>query len=158
MIKLEEEVGRLLKKEKLSIAVAESCTGGLLGYLITAVPGSSDYFKGGVIVYQNELKERFLSVPAGVLEKHGAVSSQTAGHMAKGIRKKAKADIGVAVTGVAGPKGGTVKKPVGLVYIALATKEGTESRAFRFSGDRRTIRSRSAKKALSLVRDYLNSR
>jgi PncC family amidohydrolase len=158
MIKLEERVGRLLKKEKLSIAVAESCTGGLLGYLITAVPGSSDYFKGGVIVYQNELKEKFLAVPGAVLRKHGAVSCETARYMAGGIRRKAKANIGVAVTGVAGPKGGTVKKPVGLVYIALSTKEGTESQAFHFSGDRKTIRSRSAKKALSLIRDYLNSR
>lgn len=157
MIKLEEKVGHLLKKKRLSIAVAESCTGGLLGSLITAVPGSSDYFRGGVIAYQNELKRKFLAVPGDVLEKQGAVSSETAAYMAEGIRKKTKADIGVSITGIAGPEGGSRKKPVGLVYIALSTKKKTESFAFRFSGDRKTIRSQSARKALFLVGDYLNS-
>jgi nicotinamide-nucleotide amidase len=154
-MKIEERVGELLRNRGLSLSIAESCTAGYLGYLITNVPGSSDYFNGGVIVYSDRFKERFLSVPKDILKKFGAVSAETAELMAEEIRKKGGADIGLATTGIAGPDGGNDIKPVGLVYIAMATEKGTESKAFHFSGDRKAVRSKSARKALSIVRDYL---
>lgn len=157
-MRVEERVANLLKKKGLTLAVAESCTGGYLGYLITNVPGSSAYFKGGIVSYSNGLKQRLLSVSEEILESSGAVSPEVAKLMAEGARKRGEADLGLSITGIAGPAGGTKKKPVGLVYIALATGRETECRPFHFSGDRRAIRAKSARKALSILRDYLKDK
>ena len=129
-----------LKEYGLTLATAESCTGGMLGEVLTQVPGSSEYYLGGVISYSNDLKAGFLGVQQETLEKHGAVSKNTAMEMAKGIREKAKADLGISITGIAGPGGGSLEKPVGLVYIGLATQRGVEARKFQFHGSRDSIR------------------
>lgn len=153
---LEEEVGSLLRAAGLKIAVAESCTGGLLGQRITSVSGSSEYFLGGVIAYSNEIKNRVLGIGNDVLRREGAVSETVAIQMATSVRGRFMADIGVGVTGIAGPLGGSKDKPVGLVYIALA--DGRRCRVCRFDirGKRRnTIRDLSAKGALEMVRDFL---
>lgn len=141
---------------KLRLAVAESCTGGLLGERLTAVPGSSDVFLGGVIAYDNALKTGLLGVSAEDIGRHGAVSEQVARKMAAGIRQKTGADVGVSVTGIAGPGGGTPEKPVGLVWIAV---DGTEARArqFHIVGDRAEIRQRAAQAALEMVRRALSN-
>jgi PncC family amidohydrolase len=154
-MKIEDTVGELLKKKGLSISIAESCTGGLLGYLITNVPGSSKYFKGGIVAYSDQLKEKFLYIPKESIEKFGSVSPEVAKSMAEEIRKNGEADLGLAITGIAGPGGGSKMKPAGLVYIALATPDVTEWQSFHFSGDRKSIRSQSARKALYILRDYL---
>ncbi|MBU2499476.1 MAG: CinA family nicotinamide mononucleotide deamidase-related protein, partial [Proteobacteria bacterium] len=125
---MEEVVGGLLKEAGLSLSVAESCTGGLIGNRLTNVPGSSNYFQGGVVVYSNQSKVDLLGVSAETIERRGAVSEQTAREMAEGVRKKFKTDMGIAVTGIAGPEGGSDHKPVGTVYIALAAREGTFSK------------------------------
>ncbi|NLI15295.1 MAG: competence/damage-inducible protein A [candidate division Zixibacteria bacterium] len=148
-------IGYLLNEKKLTLAVAESCTGGLLGKTITDIPGSSAYFKGGIISYANELKINLLSVPPIAIEAHGAVSSETARFMAEGIREKCGADIGVSITGVAGPTGGTPEKPVGLVYIGLASDKNTITKEFRFKSNRATTRVRSTYAALDMIRKHL---
>jgi PncC family amidohydrolase len=117
----EEEIGDALRKEEISISSAESCTGGLISHIITNVPGSSEYYKGGVIAYANEVKENVLHVSKEILEEHGAVSAECAMAMAMGVRELLRTDVGIATTGIAGPTGGTPDKPVGLIYIALAT-------------------------------------
>ena len=127
---LEKEVGHLLKAANLTIAVAESCTGGLLGHKITSVSGSSEYFLGGVIAYSNDVKIRVLGIGADVIRRDGAVSETVASQMAISVRGRFVADLGVGVTGVAGPTGGSNDKPVGLVYVALA--DGRRSRVCRF--------------------------
>ena len=152
---LEEVVGYLLRKDKKTLAVAESCTGGLMGHRITNVPGSSDYFIQGVIAYSDEAKKSLLYVPPHHIEKHGAVSYQVAQAMAQGVRKKAQADLGVGITGIAGPAGGTPAKPVGLVYIALACKEGYEVTKNLFLGKREAIKFQSSQKALDMIRRHL---
>jgi len=124
---LEEVVGHSLGAHKMSLSVAESCTGGLVKHRITNVSGSSDYFLGGVVVYHNDVKQKLLGVPDQVLRDFGAVSKETATHMAQGVRKLFSSDIGVGVTGIAGPTGGTPSKPVGLVYLALSTPESKNS-------------------------------
>jgi len=123
---LEEEVGNLLKEKGLTIATAESCTGGLVAATLVNVPGSSEYFKGSVVAYSNEVKEKVLGVNPETLNTFGAVSAQTAREMAEGVRKLLSADIGLSTTGIAGPGGGTAQKPVGLTYFAIATPEGTK--------------------------------
>jgi nicotinamide-nucleotide amidase len=120
----------------LTLAVAESCTGGLVAHAITRQPGASGYFLGGVVSYSNEVKIASLDVPANVLEQHGAVSAQVALAMATGVRSRLGATIGAGVTGVAGPDGGTEAKPVGLVYVAVADADGSEVRRFQWTGDR----------------------
>ncbi len=152
---LEGAVGALLRRRRQTLAVAESCTGGLLGHRVTDAPGSSDYFRGGVIAYANLLKEGVLSVPAGLLKKHGAVSSPAAAAMAEGARRLARATYGIGVTGIAGPSGGSRRKPVGLVYIALSAPERTPVRRHQFSGDRQTVKLRATQAALDLLRRYL---
>jgi nicotinamide-nucleotide amidase len=147
--------GILLKAHNKSLAVAESCTGGLLGRLITDIPGSSSYFWGGIISYSNEAKIELLKVDSSILEKFGAVSSTIAEAMAKGVVKQSGADIGVAITGIAGPEGGTDLKPVGLVYIGLAEGDYCESKELRFVGERNAIRLLAAKSALDMVRRHL---
>lgn len=148
-------VGFLLTEKKQTLAVAESCTGGLLGKTITDISGSSAYFKGGVISYSNEIKIDLLNVPPVAIEAHGAVSSETARFMAEGVKEGCGADIGVATTGIAGPTGGTPEKPVGLVYIALASSKETRIKEFRFKSNRAATRIRSTYAALDMIRKHL---
>jgi nicotinamide-nucleotide amidase len=152
---MEMVVGRLLIERNLKLAVAESCTGGLLCSRITDTPGSSAYLLGGVVAYANDLKTEYLGVSAQLLEKHGAVSRETAEAMAVGVRSRSRADVALAVTGIAGPAGGTPEKPVGTVYIAIATSEENWVTKFHFHGDREQIREISAQSGLDLVRKYL---
>ena len=154
---LEEVVGALLKQRRLSLAVAESCTGGMVGARITNIAGSSEYFERGAVVYSNLAKTEMLGVPADLIERHGAVSSEVAGAMAKGIRQAAHTALGLAVTGIAGPGGGTEKKPVGLVYLALASQKGVRTSEHRFPGSREQVRFRASQTALDMVRKYLIS-
>ncbi len=154
-VALEDKVGELLRKRKFTIAVAESCTGGLLANRITNTIGSSDYFLGGVVAYSNEIKKKALGVKEETLKRFGAVSEKTASEMAKGVRERFNAGIGIAITGIAGPTGGTPEKPVGLVYIGLAMVNKVISREFYFSGDRRMIKEQAAQSALDLIRRCL---
>ena len=151
---LEEVVARVLTENHATVAVAESCTGGMLAERLTNVPGSSSYFLGGVICYSNELKTSLVGVPPAMIEAKGAVSSEVALALADGIRKRTGATIGVGVTGIAGPGGGTPEKPVGLVHIGLADEHGPRERAYRFPGDRERIRQYAAQAALDAVRRY----
>jgi nicotinamide-nucleotide amidase len=137
------------------LAVAESCTGGLLGERLTNIPGSSDVFLGGVIAYHNDVKRSLLGVAADDIEKFGAVSEQVVLQMASGVRERLGADVGVAVTGIAGPGGGTAEKPVGLVWIAVHAS-GVKARRFHVGGDRAEIRQRAAQAALEMVRRALS--
>jgi len=154
---LEEAVARLLKQTGQTVAVAESCTGGLLGHRLTNVPGSSAYFRGGVVAYANEAKTALLDVPEAVLRVHGAVSGEAAEAMARGVRAAFRADIGIAITGIAGPSGATPDKPVGLVYLALA--EGATGRVVRveFGSEpgREGIKHLATQGALDLLRRHL---
>ena len=152
---LEQIVGYYLQMRNASLAVAESCTGGLLAERITSVGGSSRYFLGGVVVYSNDLKSRFADVPAALIEKHGAVSREVAVALAEGIRKRCSATFGIAITGVAGPTGGTPEKPVGLIFHALAGEKGTEVVEKTFPGDRNRIRWYATQQALDMVRRKL---
>lgn len=149
---LEAVVGDILVEKGLTLAVAESCTGGLLGGRLTRVPGSSRYFLGGVIAYANEIKLGLLQVPEKTLQSAGAVSAETAEAMASGVRRLTGASIGVAVTGVAGPDGGTDDKPVGTVFIGLATEKEIIARKFLLGGDRKIVRERTVLAALDMVR------
>ena len=137
------------------MAVAESCTGGLLGHRITNASGSSAYFQGGVVSYSNEAKERILAVPRETLTKHGAVSEETALAMAQGVRRLFTTDIALSVTGIAGPTGGAPEKPVGLVYIGLAAEGVDLCEKHIWSGDRTENKERSAEAALELLLKYL---
>lgn len=148
-------VGRLLRERQLTLSAAESCTGGLLCHRITNVPGSSAYFERGVVVYSNRAKEELLGVPRELLATHGAVSAPVAEAMARGICQKTGTPLGLAITGVAGPEGGTPAKPVGTVYIALATPDGTRSQRFSFAGGRDAVKWQSTQIALDLLRRYL---
>jgi PncC family amidohydrolase len=152
---LAEDIGKVLRIKKLTLAVAESCTGGKLGDLITEVPGSSDYFLGGVISYSNDAKTSLLGVDATTLKTKGAVSEEVALQMAAGARKILNADIGVGITGVAGPAGGTPQKPVGLVYIAVSSSGASVCRRNVFNGTRSVIKDQSAQKALAMLREFL---
>jgi PncC family amidohydrolase len=145
-----EQIIQLLVERRETLAVAESCTGGLIGHLITEVPGCSDVFLGGVIVYANSLKEK-IGVPAETLASHGAVSGETAEAMASGIRRWVGADYGIAVTGIAGPGGATETKPVGLVYIGVAGGSGVEVEEHRFGGERSWVKLEAAEAALALL-------
>jgi nicotinamide-nucleotide amidase len=149
---LEQVVGALLLERKQTVALAESCTGGLVGRLITNVPGSSDYFRGSVVAYSNDWKERLLDVPAGTLEEHGAVSRETALAMAANVRRIGGADYGVSITGIAGPGGGTEAKPVGLVDIAVVGPTAAECWEYTFPGDRDAVRAMTAHAALNHLR------
>ena len=144
-----------LKKKGLTIATAESCTGGLIAHTLTNVSGSSDYFDRGVVSYSNKSKMDLLGVPDELIRKHGAVSKEVAKAMAEGIRKKSKVDIGLATTGIAGPTGGTKDKPVGLVYIAISTSDSTVVRKFHFSGNRLENKESTCNAALNMLLEYL---
>ncbi|MBU4362758.1 competence/damage-inducible protein A [bacterium] len=152
---IEEIVGNLLKTNKLKVAVAESCTGGILGEMITRIPGSSEYFQGGVISYNAKVKEDLLKVPPEAIRKYGEVSRQVAKLMAEGVRRCCHSDIGISITGIAGPGGATDKKKVGLVYMALADGKKTPTQKHQLFGDRQLIRLRSARRALNMLRMYL---
>jgi nicotinamide-nucleotide amidase len=152
---IEQIVSYLLQMRGMTLATAESCTGGLLAERITSLSGSSRYFLGGAVVYSNELKTQFANVPKALIDKHGAVSREVAAAMAEGIRKRCLASYGVGITGVAGPTGGTDQKPVGLVYIALAGDEGTQVVERNFPGDRKRIRTFAAQQALEMIRRAL---
>jgi nicotinamide-nucleotide amidase len=144
-----------MESRGLTLATAESCTGGLIGNLITENAGSSAYYVGGLISYSNELKEKHLGVDAATLEKHGAVSAQTCVAMAIGARTRYRADLGVAVTGIAGPDGGSDAKPVGLTYVGVADADGHDVRRFVWVGDRHSNKIDSAAAALALVAERL---
>jgi nicotinamide-nucleotide amidase len=154
-VTMEGVVGELLARRKLSIAVAESCTGGLIGHRLTNVPGSSAYMKGGVIAYSNEVKERQLGVPREVLHEHGAVSEESAIAMAEGVRRLLAADIGLAVTGIAGPDGGSADKPVGTVCFAMSSSNGAYKRRYQLWGNREWVKLLSSQVALDWVRRHL---
>jgi len=152
---IEQIVSYLLQMRSMTLAVAESCTGGLLAERITSLGGSSRYFIGGAVVYSNELKTQFANVPKALIDQHGAVSREVAAAMAEGIRKRCVSSYGVGITGVAGPSGGTEQKPVGLVYVALAGEEGTQVVERNFPGDRKHIRQFASQQALEMIRRAL---
>jgi nicotinamide-nucleotide amidase len=152
---LEQIVGYWLQMRNSTVAVAESCTGGLLAERITSVGGSSRYFLGGAVVYSNNLKTDFAGVPAEMIERHGAVSREVAAALAEGIRYRCESTLGVGVTGVAGPGGGTAEKPVGLVFHAVASDRGTEVVLRNFPGDRKRIRRFASTMALDMLRRQL---
>lgn len=145
-------VGELLRKDRATLATAESCTGGLIGQLITSVPGSSDYYRGGVVVYADAAKSELLAVPAELIRRHGAVSEPVAAAMAEAAAKRLSADWALSATGIAGPAGGSEEKPVGLVYLALASPTGTTVHRHVLPGLRDTIRLRAALTALNYLR------
>jgi nicotinamide-nucleotide amidase len=149
---LEQIVGYFLQMRNLTLAVAESCTGGLLAERITSISGSSRYFLGGATVYSNELKTKLAGVPAELITNHGAVSREVAAALAEGIRERSGAQLGVGITGVAGPTGGTAEKPVGLVFHALAAQGGTEVVDRKFPGDRKRVRWFATQQALDMLR------
>jgi len=151
---IEEVVADELTQHRATIATAESCTGGLIAARLTNIPGSSTYFLGGVVCYSNDLKTAWTRVPPEIIESKGAVSSEVALALADGIRKSTGAALGLSVTGIAGPGGGTPEKPVGLVHIGLADEKGPKERAFRFPGDRERIRTQATNAALDMVRRY----
>lgn len=150
-MKIEVEIGKMLIKRQITLSVAESCTGGLISNRITDISGSSKYFKMGVVAYSNKVKENILWIPGSLIRKYGAVSRQTAIEMAQGVRAIANADIGMGVTGIAGPAGGTKHKPVGLVYIALVTNKKRIVKKFHFKGSRQEIKFQASQAALDLV-------
>ena len=155
------ETGKLLKKEHLKLAVAESCTGGLLSNWVTDIPGCSEYYLGGVVAYDYKVKEKLLGVSSETLIQHGAVSSETAIEMAQGVRKILAENeelgkaIGLSITGIAGPGGGTPEKPVGLVWIGLSTPKGDFSWSFIWQGSRTENKNASARQALIQLKEYL---
>jgi len=153
--KLEEVVGRILRRSGQSLAIAESCTAGMIGAAISRIPGSSVYFRGGVICYSNELKTDLCRVPPELLERHGAVSAEVADALARGVRAAARSSIGLSVTGIAGPGGGSEQKPVGLVYVGLADATRCTHTRRIFSGDRQTVREFATTIALGRLRRFL---
>ena len=150
-----EIVLALARERGVTLATAESCTGGLVAGRLTAVPGSSEVFRGGVVAYANEVKAAELGVPEEALAEHGAVSAEVARAMAEGARTRIGADVAVSVTGIAGPDGGTEEKPVGLVFLHVAGADGEEARRLDFPGDREMIRGRATTAALHLLRRHL---
>lgn len=146
---------RLLKSGK-TIAAAESCTGGLLSSLLTQLPDSSRYFILGVTTYSNKTKQDILNIPAPIIRKKGAVSKETALLMAQNVRRLAKADFGISITGIAGPSGGTTRKPVGTVLIAVSAKNKNTCKKFLFKGNRNSVRNQAALKALQLLKNFIN--
>ncbi|MDI6704091.1 MAG: nicotinamide-nucleotide amidohydrolase family protein [bacterium] len=152
---LERIVGYLLYLRRLTLSIAESCTGGLVSNLVTNVSGSSKYFKGGIVAYSNESKIKFLRVPKEIIERFGAVSQETARFMAKGVKDAFSTDIGIGITGIAGPTGGTSDKPVGLTYISLSSKNGSLCRMFTFKGSREDIKFKASYASLDIIRRKL---
>jgi nicotinamide-nucleotide amidase len=152
---IEEIVGALLIQQKKTLAIAESCTGGRISARMTRVPGSSRYFEAACVTYSNRSKELLLSVPKSLLDEKGAVSQEVGAAMAEGVRERLGTDLGLAVTGIAGPGGGSAQKPVGQVFIALSDRLRTISTPFHFQGDREAIQSEATARALEILRQYL---
>ena len=152
---LEQVIGRLLAKKKLTLAVAESCSGGMVSQRITRIPGSSKYFIGGITSYANSMKSDYLGVPAKLIEQHGAVSHEVAEAMASGIQRGTGADICLSITGIAGPEGGTAEKPVGTVYMGVATATAYTVKLFHFDGNREQIQELTTTTGLDLIRRLL---
>jgi len=157
MTSLEQEVGNLLRQKGLTVGVVESATGGLISHLITNVPGSSDYYKGSVTAYSNEVKIKVIGVREDTINKYGAVSYQVAEEMAQGGRKVLAVDICLADTGIAGPSGATQEKPMGLFYIGLSSPSGTYSQKHNFPGNREQNKRDAAEAALGWLKEYLVS-
>ena len=157
MSSLEQEVGNLLRRKGLTLGVVESATGGLISHLITNVPGSSDYYKGSITAYSNEVKIKVTGVKEDTINQYGAVSHQVAEEMAQGGRKALAVDICLADTGIAGPGGATPEKPVGLFYIGLSHQAGTYSQRHHFHGDREQNKQDAAEAALAWLKQYLIS-
>jgi len=155
---LAEEIGELLRSRNESLSVAESCTGGKVGDMITDVPGSSDYFLGGVISYSNEAKIELLGVIRETLRSKGAVSEDVAIQMARGVRERMGATYGIGITGIAGPSGGSKTKPVGLVHIAIASSEGHVSEWRVFKGSRTDIKIAAAELSLEMLLKFVKER
>jgi len=154
---LEKQIGALLRKHGKSISIAESCTGGFISHRITNVPGSSNYYDCSVIAYSNQSKIDILHVSPETLKKFGAVSRQTAVEMAQGIKQISGSDLGLVVTGIAGPVGGTPEKPVGLVYICLASDESVVCEEFRFKGKREEIKLQASEAALQMIKNHVQA-
>ena len=157
MAGLEQDIGNLLRQKRLTLGVVESASGGLISHLITDVPGSSDYYKGSVTAYSNEVKIKVVGVGEETINRYGAVSSRVAEEMAQGGRRILAVDICLADTGIAGPTGSTPEKPAGLFYIGLSHKDGTSSRKHIFTGGREENKHHAAEAALSWVKEYLES-
>lgn len=154
---LAQSVGELLKAQHLALGLAESCTGGMIASCITDLPGSSDYFEGGVVAYSYAVKMHLLGVPASTLERYGAVSAETVMAMARGARKVLNVNVALAITGVAGPSGGTADKPVGLTYIGLVSPRGELWRKYIWKGNRCQNREQSTRAALELLKNHLEN-
>jgi len=153
---MKNDIGSILVDKGLTISVAESCTGGLIGGMITDVPGSSRYFLGGIIAYSNQSKIEILNVSSKTIEEHGAVSDQTVREMAWGAKRVFNSSLGLAVTGIAGPEGGSIEKPVGTVFIGLAAEDRIFTAGYRFHGTRGEIKQETARMAIDYLRRYLN--
>jgi nicotinamide-nucleotide amidase len=154
---IESEIKDLFVKRKFTLAITESCTGGLVGHRITNVPGSSKYFEMSLVAYSDEVKNKVLGVPIDVIREFGAVSSQVATAMAKRAKKMALTNVGLGITGIAGPDGGTKEKPVGLVYIAIVTDDKIICKEYQFDGQRQEIKDKTAQKALELLREVITN-
>ena len=150
-MKMAKPLAERLIRSRKTLAIAESCTGGFIGHTLTNIPGASAWFKGGVIAYADQAKTDVLGVPAATIKEHGAVSAPTARAMAEGARRRFKSDFAIATTGIAGPTGGTPGKPVGLVFIALATARGTSVKKYIFKGSRLNIKKQTLNAALSML-------
>jgi len=155
---LDFQIGNLLRGRGLKLALAESCTGGLVGNRVTNVPGSSEYFLGGVVAYAYEAKVALLGVSWDTLNSKGAVSRETVLEMARGARKALNADVAVSVSGISGPGGGTPEKPVGTTWISLVAEDGAWAKVFQFEGDREQNKASAADAALQILYDYLQGR
>jgi PncC family amidohydrolase len=152
---LPDKISNMLKNQKLVIATAESCTGGLIAHTLTNISGSSEYFDRGIVTYSNRAKMELLDIPENMLKKHGAVSMEVAKTMAKSVRIKSNVDIGISTTGIAGPTGDSKEKPVGLVFIAVSTERNTVVKKFKFSGDRSQNKKSTCDAALDMLLDVL---
>ena len=155
--KLPNKISNKLKNKKLVIATAESCTGGLIAHTLTNISGSSEYFDRGIVSYSDRAKMELLDVPENTLKKYGAVSMEVAKIMAKNVRIKSNVDIGISTTGIAGPTGGSKKKPVGLVFVAVSTERNIVVKKFIFSGDRSQNKKNTCNAALEMLLDVLTS-
>lgn len=153
---MEKGIAKILKGKKLTVSVAESCTGGLISNKLTNISGSSEYFIAGIVAYSNSAKIKILKIPENLLKKYGAVSKEVAKKMAENVRKLNNTDIGISATGIAGPKGGTKEKPVGLVFIGISDDKKTVVEKFNFKGKRIEIKEKTAVSALKLLRKFLS--
>ncbi|MCX5707047.1 MAG: CinA family protein [Candidatus Omnitrophica bacterium] len=155
MQNLINQIHKLLLKSQQTLSIAESCTSGLLSSLLTQLPGSSSYFLLGITAYSNNSKQNILKVPSSIIKKKGAVSQEVARLMSQNVQKLGHADIGIAITGIAGPTGATARKPIGLVFIAFTKKNKTICRKFIFKGNRSSIRKQATSKTLKLLKQFI---